>query len=139
MKTSVCSTFSCSRDERCHDKAVCLHFPAAIEPFSHLPLLMLLCFLLPNFLLCLFVLALLLAYIHPTHTSHQPLEHCMKHHTVALQPASACSSRERAGRALQGYSQLLLLLLLVTRWTCSAVYCCSSICSVGRVGVTTLV
>lgn len=54
----------------------------------NLLLLMLFCFLLLNFLLCLFVFMLPLAYIHPTHTS--PLELHMKHHTVALQSVSAC-------------------------------------------------
>ncbi|KAA8590981.1 hypothetical protein FQN60_001924 [Etheostoma spectabile] len=50
------------------------------------------------------------AYIHPTHSSHQPPELHMKQYTVALQPASVTVSK-----ALQGYSHLLLLLLLMTR------------------------
>lgn len=59
-----------------------------------------------------------LAYVHPTHTSHQPLELRVVHHAVALQPASACrlwscSSRLTVDKALEGYSRLLPLLLVL--------------------------
>lgn len=74
----------------CSHCSVSSHSPCCSWAVLHLLLLMLLCFLLLNFLLCLFVFTLPLAYVHPTHTSHQPLELHMKHHSVAPQPASAC-------------------------------------------------
>ena len=113
MKMSFWSSFilrgQCYKDDNMH--SVCLHSSAAVEP-SHISVFWCYCAsLLLNFLLCL--CSLLQAYVHPTHTSHQPPELRIKQHTAFLHPAGACCFGVQAS-ALQGYSQLLLLFLLMT-------------------------
>lgn len=134
----LCSSFTTEANGVYSHCFVCQYHCCSWAPLS-LFLLMLLCFLLHNFLLSLCVFALLLAYAHPTHPSYQPLKFHVDHQYCCFTASQSSSNRLTAGKALQGYSQmLLLLLLLMTRPTCSVVYWCGSIYSVGCVGVTTL-